>query len=156
MKCAACNELPAVFRDFRIGGRVCFRCLQGYANKRMTQAWCTMLRQHCVMSDVYLTRFIAEFLWGDGVMDYCGCGLCRREWILRGWWCPPERSVIGPENMVLRKMTAAALGLDLRYFGDRQCLVVARSSQRFLSEEGGEGESADDDDSAEEVWLEVG
>ena len=115
-----------------------------------------MLRQHCVMSDMYLTRFIAEFLWGDGVMDYCGCGLCRREWILRGWWCPPERSVIGPENMVLRKMTAAALGLDLRYFGDRQYLVVARYSQRFRSEGGGEGESADDDDSAEEVWFEEG
>ena len=155
MTCRACKELPAAFRDARIGGRVCFRCLQGYANKRMTQAWCTMLRQHCVMSDMYLTRFIAEFLWGDGVMDYCGCGLCRREWILRGWWCPPERSVIGPENMVLRRMTAAALGLDLRYFGDRQYLVVGRCYERSFSEEGGESESVDDDDIAEELWVEV-
>jgi len=66
------------------------------------------------------------------------------------------RSVLGPEDMVLRRMTAAALGLDLRYFGDKKYLVVSRYVQRFRSEGGGESESADDDDSAEEVWFEEG
>ena len=152
MECRACKELPAAFRDARIGGRVCYRCLQGYANKRMTQVWCTMLRQHRVMCDMSLTRSIAEFLWGDGLMDYCGCGLCRREWFLRGWWCPPERSVLGPEDMVLRRMTAAALGMDLTLFGDRHYLVCRRyyEGEGTCSEEGGESESVDDDDIAEE------
>ena len=58
--------------------------------------------------------------------------------------------------MIMCKMTAAALGLDLRYFGDKKYLVVSRYVQRFRSEGGGGSESADDDDSVEEVWFEEG
>ena len=150
MECRACKELPAAFRDARIGGRVCYRCLQGYANKRMTQVWCTMLRQHRVMCDMSLTRSIAEFLWGDGLMDYCGCGLCRREWFLRGWWCPPERSGLHPEDMVLHRMTAAALGINTNLFGDMEYLVCRDFYEGRRGEEGGESESLEDDDIAEE------
>ena len=60
------------------------------------------------------------------------------------------RSVPGPEDMVLRRMTAAALGMDLTFFGDRQHLVCRKYYEGPFSEEGGESESVDDDDIAEE------
>ena len=62
------------------------------------------------------------------------------------------RSVLGPEDMVLRRMTAAALGMDLTYFGNMHYLVCRRyyEGEGTCSEEGGESESVDDDDIAEE------
>ena len=145
MKCEVCKQLRAVYLSDIIGGRVCHRCLQGHANKRLTEWWSKLFRVHPVMCDVSVTRTIAEYLWGNGLDAYCHCGRCNPNWFLRGWICCP----LQPRgSLLLNKRTAAALGVAMSYDRGTEMLRL-RAAYGELREESAESEATDDDDIVE-------
>ena len=84
--CEQCMELPSVYHCDLLG-LLCNRCLQGNMNKKMTEWWGTIFREHPVLNDPTITQSIAEYVWGDGLDAYCYCGKCKSRWFLKGWIC---------------------------------------------------------------------
>ena len=84
--CEHCWELPSVYHSYDTG-LMCHRCLQSDSLAHLVGLWGNLLRNHRVFGNAEIARNIAEHVWGNGLENYCYCGRCDPNWVLRGWIC---------------------------------------------------------------------
>lgn len=85
-QCSLCYEWRG-WLNCPYDGLTCSACLTRWDLGYQILALKLMHRRCHIFQNDLILREIAEFVFGDGFLASCICGVCEYSWMKRGWKC---------------------------------------------------------------------